>query len=143
MELRIFRVKTASTLLTASLIVVGLRAQDQAPGQPASSGPVLKTLFEFDNTNGAYPQAALAQGADGNFYGTTVGGTDGTVFNITPEGQLATLHSFNGTDGNDPIAALVLGTDGNFYGTTYGGGSTRTLARLHAVWFSRSRRRAR
>jgi uncharacterized repeat protein (TIGR03803 family) len=56
------------------------------------------------------------------------GGADnlGSVFRITPQGELTTLHSFNGTDGNGPSVALVLGTDGNFYGTTLYGGAQAT-----------------
>jgi uncharacterized repeat protein (TIGR03803 family) len=43
----------------------------------------------------------LIEGADGNLYGTTVGGgtgypAKGTVFKITPEGDLTTLHNFSG-----------------------------------------------
>jgi uncharacterized repeat protein (TIGR03803 family) len=72
-----------------------------------------------------YPTAALALGADGNFYGTTeYGGAsgDGTVFQVTTNGTLTTLVSFNGANGSHPAAALALGGDGNFYGTTkYGG----------------------
>ena len=72
-----------------------------------------------------YPSAALVEGGDGNFYGTTAyGGASGkgTVFVVTPGGALTTLISFNGTNGSDPVAALVQGSDGNFYGTTaYGG----------------------
>jgi uncharacterized repeat protein (TIGR03803 family) len=77
-------------------------------------------------TDGALPLAALLQGTDGNFYGTTdVGGTgaSGTVFKMTPSGALTTLHNFDGSDGNLPQAALILGSDGNFYGTTAGGGA--------------------
>jgi uncharacterized repeat protein (TIGR03803 family) len=90
----------------------------------------LTTLYSFcSQTNcpdGYAPEAALAQGTDGNFYGTTTqagANGDGTVFKITPSGELATLHSFEGTDGGTPVAALVQGTDGNFYGTTKAGGA--------------------
>jgi uncharacterized repeat protein (TIGR03803 family) len=41
--------------------------------------------------DGSFPIAGLVQGADGNFYGTTVfGGTYGygAVFKLTPEGTL-------------------------------------------------------
>jgi len=92
----------------------------------------LTTLYSFDSSDGAYPQAGLLQASDGNFYGTTrEGGASqncsyqtygcGTVFRITPEGTLTTLHSFTGTDGSYPYAGLVQATDGNFYGTTYNG----------------------
>jgi uncharacterized repeat protein (TIGR03803 family) len=85
----------------------------------------LTTLHSFNGTDGSGDSAAaLVQGADGNFYGTTESGGangPGTVFKITPSGTLTTLHSFDGTDGAEPNG-LVQGTDGNFYGTTYTGG---------------------
>ena len=95
------------------------------------------SLHRFDLTDGAYTDARLVQGTDGNFYGTTFNGGNpnpvcntqqdltrcGTVFRITPNGTLTTLHSFNGTDGYAPGAELVQATDGNFYGTTSHGGA--------------------
>jgi uncharacterized repeat protein (TIGR03803 family) len=101
---------------------------------PAGVETVLYS-FTGKNGDGANPQAALIQGGDGNFYGTTYyGGTtgtsangSGTVFKITPSGTLTTLYSFcsqtNCTDGEYPDAGLILATDGDFYGTTYGGGA--------------------
>ncbi len=94
-------------------------------------GRVLTTLHDFDLTDGGgplagYPLAALAQGTDGNFYGTTgVGGAygDGTVFKMTPAGTLTTLYTFYSTDNVVFPSGLVQGTDGNFYGTTFGGGA--------------------
>jgi uncharacterized repeat protein (TIGR03803 family) len=92
----------------------------------------LTTLYSFcvqtNCTDGSNPNAALVQGSNGNFYGTTYrGGANsvGTVFKITPSGTLTTLHSFNdnGSDGYFPYAALVQGSNGNFYGTTYNGGA--------------------
>ena len=92
---------------------------------------VLTGLFSFGFNAGfdagAYPSAALAQGTDGNFYGTTFkGGTNnlGTVFRISTNGVLASLYSFTGTnDGGYPQAGLVKGSDGRFYGTTAFGGT--------------------
>ncbi|MBE7213045.1 MAG: hypothetical protein INR65_18695, partial [Gluconacetobacter diazotrophicus] len=88
---------------------------------------VLTTLHRFSESgDGALPQAALVQGGDGNFYGTTAyGGTDdaGTVFRITPAGAYTELYSFSTQmGGNMPRASLVQGGDGNFYGTTSSGG---------------------
>jgi uncharacterized repeat protein (TIGR03803 family) len=97
---------------------------------------MLTTLYSFgaqDNCpDGAYAQAGLVQGADGNFYGTTsdggvyrCGGIHcGTIFKITPSGTLTTLHSFDYTDGYFPVAGLVQDADGNFYGTTAWGGNS-------------------
>jgi uncharacterized repeat protein (TIGR03803 family) len=93
----------------------------------------LTTLHTFDYTDGANSQAALVQGTDGNFYGTTTfgvasGGTYGlgTVFKITPSGTLTTLYSFSCSQGGCPDGTfpheLIQATDGNFYGTTEQGG---------------------
>ena len=85
---------------------------------------------------GATPFSGLAQGSDGNFYGTTyTGGTNitcasgcGTVYRISPSGSYSNLYSFVGfpTDGAQPFAAPVLGSDGNFYGTTFAGGTANS-----------------
>jgi uncharacterized repeat protein (TIGR03803 family) len=95
------------------------------------SSPSFSTLVNFNGSNGDEPVAALVQGVDGNFYGTTYqGGASGygTVFKITPVGTLTTLYNFcsqtNCTDGSGPEGMLVLATDGNFYGTTYQGGAS-------------------
>jgi uncharacterized repeat protein (TIGR03803 family) len=94
----------------------------------------LTTLYSFCNigcTDGYNPNAGLVQATNGNFYGTTLEGGangEGTVFKITPSGELTTLYSFCSqsgcTDGALPYAGLIQATDGNFYGTTYEGGTT-------------------
>ena len=132
--------------------------------------------------DGSYPHSGLIKGLDGNFYGTTsAGGANngygtvyrmtptgdlttiysfcskpvcsdggglmvdccrwrmgvsmephcrggingayaGTLFKLTPSGELTTLYNFCGqpncTDGQEPYAGLTQGTDRNFYGTT-------------------------
>jgi uncharacterized repeat protein (TIGR03803 family) len=91
----------------------------------------LMTLHTFDyDTDGAGPFAGLTRGRTGNFYGVTVGGSphsEGTIFEITPEGKLTTLYNFcsepNCDDGANPYAGLVEGSDGSLYGTTFGGGA--------------------
>ncbi len=95
-----------------------------------SQGGTHAVLHSFAGypAEGGVPFAALVQGSDGNFYGTTaVGGAHfkGTVFNIDAAGSLTTLHSFNGSpeEGANPVAGLVQGSDGNFYGTTALGGT--------------------
>src|SRR5258707_1267253 len=72
--------------------------------------------FVFD---GSRP-LALVQGNDGSFYGTTFfGGTAsncvgagfgcGTVFRMSPSGDLTTLYSFTGSDDGSFPAELVQG----------------------------------
>jgi uncharacterized repeat protein (TIGR03803 family) len=98
------------------------------------------TLYDFcSQTNcadGSRPWSALTQGSDGNFYGVTEqGGVGpcpfgcGTIFKLTPSGDLTTLYSFCAQgvmpaicpDGYWPFG-LMQATDGNFYGATAPGG---------------------
>jgi uncharacterized repeat protein (TIGR03803 family) len=94
----------------------------------------LTNLCIFDGLNGAAPRSGLIKGKDGNFYGMTSSGGarpkgkqdstgHGTVFRLTPTGQLTRLHSFAGPpDGYEPVGQLIEANDGNFYGTTRHGG---------------------
>jgi len=101
---------------------------------------VFTTLYEFgaSSEDGNGPAAALIQGSDGNFYGTTKWNNNsntpwGTVFKVTTNGVLTTLYSFSATVGGiGPIGAnadgafaeakLVQGSNGDLYGETcYGG----------------------
>ncbi len=102
----------------------------------ANSGTVFRitpsgtftTLYSFgtNSNDGSNPDAALVQGNDGNFYGTTArssvaqSGQDGIVFKVTPEGVESVLYSFgtNANDGTWAQGAMIQGNDGNFYGTT-------------------------
>jgi len=95
----------------------------------------LTSLYSFNGSDGANPDALLVQGSDGNFYGTTLaGGTGdcvvpnastgcGTIFKVAPTGELTNLYSFSGgADGGTPYSGLIQARDGNFYGTTEAGG---------------------
>jgi len=102
----------------------------------SATGQTFSTIFVFDQADGLNPQGALAQGIDGNLYGTTIyGGTSGCTggqpacgnfYRITPGGLQNSLYSFClqqpycSVDGAYPNAGVVLGTSGYFYGTTYG-----------------------
>ena len=101
------------------------------------------TLVSFNGANGSYYpstnlNALLVQGTDGNFYGTTpTGGTGtsclpsgsgcGTLFRMTPAGDLTVIYSFctaggypDCPDGYAPTS-LILGNNGNLYGVAQGG----------------------
>ncbi len=99
-----------------------------------STNGTITILYEFPITGdyyapaGANPQAALVQGSDGYFYGTTyLGGYsshtgNGTVFKISTNSIFVKLYDSFST-GARSAAGLVQGSDGNFYGTTYVGGT--------------------
>jgi uncharacterized repeat protein (TIGR03803 family) len=116
------------------------------PDYPDGCGTVFKTsetgavtlLRQFDFSDGQIPNAPLALGRDGSFYGSTpVGGPTngnitcdgscGTLFKITSDGTFTSLYDFcvqntNCPDGFSPNPP-VLASDGNFYGTTLFGGN--------------------
>jgi len=92
-----------------------------------TAGGEFTTLVNFDNQDGFQP-SDIIQGADGNFYGTTMEGGAygyGEVFQMTPDGALTTIYSFCAQsgcpDGQTP-GALMQDTDGNFYGVASFGG---------------------
>lgn len=114
-----------TVLLTAMLHAVSLQAEESAL--------TLTTLFAFscNSSTGVCPNgegpSALLQSADGNFYGATLLGgagnkASGTIFKLTPTGQLTTLFTFvadasgNFPNGSSPTS-LVEGNDGFLYGT--------------------------
>jgi uncharacterized repeat protein (TIGR03803 family) len=90
------------------------------------------TLHVFKGTLGnepGEPSGPLTLAANGNFYGTSqIGGNPddyngGTVYQITPKGQVTLLYSFPNTGPYMPVAGVIQGADGKFYGTTYYGGA--------------------
>lgn len=89
----------------------------------------LTTLHSFAGgaSDGSNPNAAIVQGTDGNFYGTTIyGGTefDGIIFKVTTRGTLTTVYDMGSNihaiypSGAYPFAGLLQDTNGDFYGTT-------------------------
>ena len=80
----------------------------------------------------ANPTGSLVLGRDGYFYGVTqrqhsysmYAATSGTVYKVSPAGQLTVLKSFGYLEGAFPLDGLVEGRDGNFYGMTNAGGGS-------------------
>jgi uncharacterized repeat protein (TIGR03803 family) len=92
-----------------------------------SPNGTLTNIYSFtEGSDGGDPEAGLALGGDGFFYGTASdnGSADsGTVFQISTNGALTTLYTFTGgSDGAQCSGLLVQGGDGNFYGTAQYGG---------------------
>jgi uncharacterized repeat protein (TIGR03803 family) len=102
----------------------------------------LTTLDVFCAPTGYRPNSPLVQAADGNFYGSTNAGGQGslaghgTVYEMTPTGSLTSLYGFclqtACADGKDPQPP-TLGTDGNLYGTTNLGGANGAKGTIYEV----------
>src|ERR1022692_4349647 len=114
-------------VLAIAVLVLAVTASTSVHAQTFS---VLHDFLGTDSADGCNPtySGIVAQGRDGNMYGTTENGgvpaftnNVGTVFQVTPAGVLAVIYSFpsSETAGWLPFSGLTLGTDGNFYGTTY------------------------
>lgn len=114
--------------MTLVSFVVLLSASAAQTSGAASYTTTFTKLATFGTGNGEYPNGPLAQGTDGNLYGTTQLGpwpSNGFGFKMTPLGKFS-LFDYSCTEnyctGSKPYVGLVLASDGNFYGTTYSGG---------------------
>lgn len=108
---------------------------------PSRGGWKHTVIYNFQGTTqGFTPNSTLVRDAQGNLYGTTLGGSVvstalggnatceggcGTVFELTNSGgtwQEETIYSFGGigTDGVEP-AGVVMDSAGNLYGVSGGG----------------------
>jgi uncharacterized repeat protein (TIGR03803 family) len=124
----------AAAMLAAMLLLAA------ATAALAQNGATFTTLLSFSGTSGYFPYAPLAQGTDGNLYGTTGGyittSTGGsTVFKITPDGSLTTLTTPDNFQYEQPYGGLVPAPSGDFYGTTSGivdGAGTGTAFKVSA-----------
>jgi uncharacterized repeat protein (TIGR03803 family) len=99
------------------------RAEASAALPAITPGGALTTLHSFDFADGAYPKAALIQGTDGSFYGTTSqGGVSadcgaggcGTIFSLGV--GLGPFVETVPTSGGIGAAIRILGT--NLHGAT-------------------------
>ena len=93
---------------------------------PSGTVTVFKSFA--GGAEGAYPDTALIQPRDGNFYGTAkaqaLTSDHGVLFKMTPAGVITVLHAFTGgVDGATPSAALIEANAGVLYGVTVDGGS--------------------
>jgi len=124
-----------------ALAVFGSFAQSQSSPSPQliigpPSYPIIiygyKQLHNFVWTSDgccALNPDSLAEGLDGNLYGTLPSqlGGYGTVVSYSPKLDIfSTIHNFQGIDGSSPQSGLNLGADGNLYGATEWGGAGTT-----------------
>ncbi|HEY4842101.1 MAG TPA: choice-of-anchor tandem repeat GloVer-containing protein [Terriglobales bacterium] len=105
--------------LTLIAVIVGIAAS-AIPSLAQIPSPTLAYTFQGGTTDVWNPWGPMAQGRDGNLYGTGQSrGANGTggVFKITPANVETLVASFPGTWVNCGYSGLTLAMDGNFYGT--------------------------
>ena len=110
----------------------GVTAQGGAKGygtvfKIATGSGTITTLASFTGKNGIgiSPRGSLVLDAQGNLFGTTVGGGafgKGTIFEVAAgtASTITTVASFDGVNGSDPFGGLVVDAAGNFFGTSLG-----------------------
>jgi uncharacterized repeat protein (TIGR03803 family) len=92
-----------------------------------SPSGTLTTLYSFPFAGpGDSPVAGLVRDSNGNLFGTAegnaAGNTQGSVYELRPDGTFTTLAVFRGPNGADPRAGLILDSSGDLFGTTSSGG---------------------
>ena len=106
-----------------TVLVIVLIVASALPSQAQIPIPTIIYGFQQAPTDTVAPFGAIAQGRDGNIYGTGTGRAlngNGGVYKITPSGTEVLLVSFPANWPN--CQGLTLAMDGNFYGTCNGGG---------------------
>jgi uncharacterized repeat protein (TIGR03803 family) len=99
-------------------------------GGPGSGGVLYRitsagqfvVIYSYNYKDASGVQVAPVQGANGNFYVTSLtGGANGygSITEVSPRGALLNVFSFDGeSEGKYPVGSVAQGADGNFYGTT-------------------------
>ena len=108
----------AVAILVITLSLAAVPAQAQVPT------PTILYGFQNAPTDARTPYGNMAQGRDGNLYGTGLNAganNTGGVWRITPSGTETVLVFFPSTYVN--CKGLTLGMDGNFYGICTNGGT--------------------
>ncbi len=85
----------------------------------------ISTAVSFNGTNGAEPCGGLSTDANGNAFGTTLGGgsnSGGTIFELGGS-SFQTLASLSYPGGVEPFDGLTLDSSGDLYGTADVGGA--------------------
>jgi uncharacterized repeat protein (TIGR03803 family) len=111
-------VLSAITLMGILLTLASTRVQAQIPT------PTVLYPFQGGTTDVFLPTGVVAQGRDGNLYGTAQSrgeNANGGVYKVTPTGTETLIVSFPSDWQN--CQGLALAFDGNFYGTCWSDGA--------------------
>ncbi len=120
-SLRFFRLVLRLFAALALIVIVAQAARAQTE----------TVLYSFCAQSGcpALPDGGVIADPEGNLYGVTYsGGINGSVFKLTPTGELSVLDSFDDShQGVAPEGQLAFDKQGDVYGTAVEGGTHRYL----------------
>jgi uncharacterized repeat protein (TIGR03803 family) len=97
-------------------------------------------LFDFSKGEGVSPISSVTMDANGDLYGTTLGGgayTEGVVFRLTYLNGYwvySTVHDFTSNTGDSPFGGVTFDAKGNMYGTAIAGGKGACNGGCGVVW---------
>lgn len=116
------RINTLPLLTLATILAVA------ALGTSSAQAQTYTDIHDFDTPTLISPQypGILAQGQDGNIYGTAPSGGPsgrGGVFQITPAGAYSVIYNFDLVHGANPYSGLTLASDGSFLGGAFTNGA--------------------
>jgi uncharacterized repeat protein (TIGR03803 family) len=104
-----------------------------------SAGALTESNCFFHRDAPGYPvPSSFVEAADGNVYSFDSNGlaatnaTNGTIFKVSPEGELSTIHNMQIEEGSG-LTGLILGSDGLLYGTAYGAGPETSAGTLFSA----------
>jgi len=111
--------KVLRSICILALSCPALFAQDASVGATAATGQTINTVVSFAGNNGnpGFPSGSLAQGRDGDIYGTS--SFSNTIWKVTPAGSISLLYDFGPNQSGFP--GVTLGRDGKLYGVSQGG----------------------
>ena len=127
-----FKFGRNNVLIPSGSVIVGLDGDFYGVTEGTSGNPwagtiykmdpqtfALTVLYNFTNSGAMYPQGALLQGSDGNFYGSTeefAFNFTASIFMMTPDGQVTILSQIPGQF-SYVGRPLIQANDGNYYGS--------------------------
>ncbi len=102
---------------------------------------IFTDLHDFVPSEGKFPWAGVTQGPDGTLYGTLSNGGDrsqsrdgyGSVYAMSPAGQVRVVHQFHGPEGGVPQAPVTLDGAGDLLGTAKYGGRIGYAGTLYKI----------
>jgi uncharacterized repeat protein (TIGR03803 family) len=123
--------KANRIVLNAAVVVTAFLS---AAAPRLTEAQTVTTLYDFasSSSTAVNPAGVIAQGTDGNYYGTAYGPGQGSIYKVTASGTFTTLHQLVTGEGQ-LCNGLILGTDTNLYGSCENGGTVSGFGTIYKI----------